>query len=138
VTRSGGSEAVDLSADAGGDDDDVKVAYDDDAKVAYSNESENQIGGDDNDHFDVETLSEHLLVNPPIHVESLSQHRRQVRSVKSLGSNADDSHPFRFPAAVILVVVVLYVSLRGRRKDSAKMNWKNSDIVTIPETEIRV
>lgn len=115
VTRSGGSDSVDLSADSGSNDGDDRVAdmenhsTDDDAKSNEErkfgdDDAENNEGGD-KDSLDAEALSE----------------RRLVRLGKSLRSNAD-SHPYRFPAVMILVVGVLYASLRRRRKVSGKMN----------------
>jgi hypothetical protein len=116
VTRSGGSDSVDLSADSRSNDGDDRNAdmelhsTDDDSKsdeerAGFGDDEAESNEGSGNNSLDVEALSE----------------RRLVRLSKSLRSNAD-SHPYRFPVVMILVVGVLYVSLRGRRKVSGKMN----------------
>jgi len=49
--------------------------------------------------------------------------RRLVRSgLQNPLENSANSQTFIFPAAVVLVLVILFCSFRGRRKDSAKMN----------------
>ena len=59
--------------------------------------------------------------HPSDHMEKMPIVEEQSR--RRLGKGLDgDYQNFAFPAGVFLVVAVLFVSLRGRRKDSAKMN----------------
>lgn len=59
--------------------------------------------------------------HPSDHIEKMPIGEAQFRRRLGKGLGGDHQN-FAFPAGVFLVVAVLFVSLRGHRKDSAKMN----------------